>query len=234
MTLPRFTGGKVGKLTFDHLNEAFDNIDGIERDAGEVPSSASRRGRAIIARITNSNGTQFSWFELVRDSSGYVIATDGLNSIDNGNLYGFPILAFGALAPAVGNDVVIVPQYDNQGNLYYVPIAASGGGTTFVGVTQGIPTTLVTDLKWSYSVREVAWNGNGYSSVTGGLQVTAYNGCENPTDDQSNVGVGQPRGPTATMTRQPIKSGTVVLVARDALGLYSFSIPNGYAFTCQP
>ncbi len=234
MTLPQFTGGSVGKLTFSHLHEAFDAIDGLDRDAGSAAPNMRNRGRVILARVTGIVSGKVAWVEIQRAGTQFQTVVNGRSSIEGSNIVAYPIFGFGSVQPTVGSDVAIFPAYDSTGALYYVPVAAASSSSSFMGRVGANPATIVQDVRWRYSVTEVEWNGGGYSAVSGGLTVNAYNGCENPTDDQANVGIGQPRGPTQTMTRQPIKSGTVAVVVRDASGNYSFSLPNGYAFTCAP
>lgn len=97
-------------------------------------------------------------------------------------------------------------------------------------------TTLVANTRWSYSIAEATVNtGTGvWSVLPSGRSGTAYNGAENNADGPTGlIGVGQDRGPTSSVTRNPIKTLTVVDVALDANGVLYFSMPNGYSFVCD-
>lgn len=235
MTLPRFTAGNVGRLTFQNLNEAFETLDGIDRVAGMGGVENLLRGRAITAKVTGQQGANFSWYETVRVNGAFVQYTNGRTSSVNGNQYANPLIAFGSIVPSVGSDVVIFPIYEKTGSLTYVPVAASSGGETFAAAVGAAPVAIVPLQRWRYTVTEVAWNSSAsaWQTVQGGRVVQAYNGAENPTDAPNlPIGVGQGRGPTTSVERQAIKQSTVVQVSRDIGGAYFFCCPNGYTFTC--
>lgn len=235
MTLPRFTAGNVGRLTFQHLNDAFETLDGIDRIAGGEGSDIVTRGRAITARVTAQQGSNYAWFETVRENGAFVQYANGRSSSSGGNTYANPLIAFGSLTPSIGSDVVIFPIYDRTGSLVYVPVAASAGGETFAAAVGSAPVALIPLQRWRYTVTEVAWNptSNAWQTVSGGRVVQAYNGAENPSDQPNlPIGVGQGRGPTTSVERQPIKGSVVVQVSRDVGGAYFFCCPNGYTFTC--
>lgn len=235
MTLPRFTAGNVGRLTFQNLNEAFETLDGIDRVAGTQGAENILRGRAITARVTAQSGSNYAWYETVRQSGAFVQYANGRNSSVGGNQYGAPLIAFGSLTPTVGADVVIFPIYDKTGSLMYIPVAASAGGETFAASVGSAPVTLLPLQRWRYTVTEVSWNptSSAWTTVQNGRVVQAYNGAENPTDAPNlPIGVGQGRGPTTSVERQAIKPSTVVQVSRDIGGSYFFCCPNGYTFTC--
>lgn len=235
MTLPRFTSGNVGRLTFEHLNNAFETLDGIDRVEGIAGADSPLRGRAITARVTAQSGSNYAWFEIYRVNGAFVQYPKGRSSTFNGNAYANPLVAFGSLTPSVGSDVVIFPIYESGGSLVYIPVAASAGGETFAAAVGAAPVAIVPLQRWRYTVTEVAWNSSAsaWQTVQGGRVVQAYNGAENPTDAPNlPIGVGQGRGPTTSVERQAIKQSTVVQVSRDIGGAYFFCCPNGYTFTC--
>lgn len=67
MTLPRFTAGKVGTLSFEHLNEAFALIDQLRSQLVTDYPQQPRHGNTIItARITGRNADGLmKWKEVV-------------------------------------------------------------------------------------------------------------------------------------------------------------------------
>lgn len=234
MSLPRFTGGSVGKLTFDHLNDAFESIDAIERDAGTAVPSQMRRGRTVVAKILSKNADEYAWQEVARSGTAFAAVPDGLTSLESGSLYAYPIVATGQGDIPVNSVVVIAPQYDLTGKLYYVSISPPAAGTSMIGIVQGVSSTVTQNQRWLYNVNEVYFNVNSYTAVPGGRSVIANNGCENAVDAPQNIGVGQATGIAQNLVRRPIKSGTVVTLVQDAVisSQYTFSIPNGYEFTC--
>jgi hypothetical protein len=235
MTLPRFTGGSVGRLTFRDLNEAFEIIDGVDRVSGTVGAQQMPRGRAVTAKVTGQQGANYSWYETVRINGAFVQYAEGRSSVSEGDQYAVPLIAYGSLTPSVGQDVVIFPIYDETGKLLYIPVAASAGGETFAAAVGSAPVALVPLQRWRYTLTEVSWNSSSsaWQTVQGGRVVQGYNGAENPIDSLNQpIGVGQGRGPTTSVERQPIKSPTVVQVSRDIGGQYFFCCPNGYTFTC--
>lgn len=235
MTLPRFTAGNVGRLTFTDLNEAFDMIEGVDRVAGTAGAKQIPRGRAVTAKVTGQQGANFSWYETVRVNGAFVRYENGRSSVSEEDNFSVPLIAYGSLTPSVGQDVVIFPIYDEEGKLLYIPVAASAGGETFAAAVGAAPVAVIPLQRWRYTVTEVSWNpsASAWQSVQGGRVVQAYNGAENPTDAPNlPIGVGQGRGPTTSVERQAIKQSTVVQVSRDIGGSYFFCCPNGYTFTC--
>lgn len=235
MALPRFTAGNVGRLTFQHLNDAFETLDGIDRIVGIEGIDSPLRGRAITARVTGQSGSNYSWYETVRVAGAFVQYTNGRSSVSDSDNFSVPLIAFGSLTPTVGSDVVIFPIYDQDGRLMYIPVAASAGGETFAAAVGAAPVAVIPLQRWRYTVTEVSWNpsASAWQTVQGGRVVQAYNGAENPTDAPNlPIGVGQGRGPTTSVERQAIKQSTVVQVSRDVGGSYFFCCPNGYTFTC--
>jgi hypothetical protein len=126
MQLPRFTSGEVGRLTFAHLNEAFSALENLEREAEMNRRAQQSRDRVLTARVTGSQGQLYSWVEVHRDGGVYVTKPDGQTSGDSSNPFAFPIV--GTISGGANPNAAygIVPQYDDDGNLFYVVGFAAG------------------------------------------------------------------------------------------------------------
>lgn len=233
MTLPRFTSGKVGKLEFHHLNEAFDRIENVDPSMPYAKSNLF--GRAIIARVESYQGTGVaavaSFKEYALDSLGsatYVQVAGGVTSTNGTDDFATPIVY---PLPPIGSIVPIVPGISRDGKLYFKTVASESASTRIGKVeTAG---TLIAGRMWLYNMKEVAFDlqANVWTNLPGAFQ--AINGCENPIDDIPNrqIGVGTIFPSGANATRKPIKDGTVVSCSSTA-GYYLFNVPNGYEFTC--
>jgi len=232
MPLPRFTGGAVGRLSFRDLNEAFEAIDALRRETdGKISDQAGRR-RIVLARVTGKQGDEYKWEEIER-TSGTTFSTrvGGRTSSDGTSEYGYPLVPFGAVTLAVGDNVAIVSSYDSSGKLFYIPLSAVGGGgivCIVMGSSQAGPG------QWTYSVKEAVRGSTFWEAKQNASTLTARNGAENPVDGSNVYGVGSilVGNVLVTPVRQPIKIGTVVQVTTSSDGVYVFSIPNGYTIEC--
>lgn len=232
MTLPRFTAGAVGNLSFDHLNEAFGFIDSIRDDGAPTVEGLYKGGAIICAKITGQSTNDFSWEEVERISdtnAAFQIKIGGRNSTDGaGNTFGFPARAFNSPVPAVDQLVFLTGKHSADGKRYYVPLSASS--SICAVVVSASP--LVANIRWSYQVK-AAWPTSAGVFTGTGASFTAFNGAENNTDNTVyGVGMIPPTG--VTMTRQPIRVNTAVLCMKDSApnSFYAFSVPNGYKAVC--
>lgn len=232
MTLPRFTSGQVGKLTFFHLNEAFDRIETVSADQSKPFNQIL--GRVILAKITGHSGSGSSrvgsFVEVSANAippTSYTILSGGVTS----NGFAAPIVS---PVSAVDSIVPILGHVSSNGKLYFrecsaPPLVRLGSINSAAQIG--------TFSKWIYTLTSVAIDslnqGTFAADTTGTFQ--ALNGCENPGDIFANrqIGVGTiyPSAITTSPVRKPIKTGTVVLCVLSGTD-YVFSIPNGYEFTC--
>jgi len=234
MTLPRFTAGVVGNLSFEHLNEAFGFIDAV-RDSGEAPAQGLYRGGAVIcAKILGVNGDNYSWEEVERVSATdatFQTKVGGRNSTDGaGNTFGFPARVFNLAMPAVGELALLTSKHSAEGNRYYISITGSSKNNICATIESSTP--VVANVRWQYGIKEAWPTSAGVFTGTGSVFV-AFNGAENSADS-SVYGVGMIPPTGATLTRQPIKVGTAVLCSKNSTAgaIYAFSVPNGYKVLC--
>lgn len=232
MTLPRFTSGKVGNLEFSHLNEAFDMLDG---KAAKRADKREMQTQPLLARLIEKNQVgAFSWSEMVRNDDGsFSSVQNGLSSSKSGDQFKYPAVSLTGGA-AAGDVVIIEPRRSKQGKLYYTIATSAGTVTRPFMIVSNVPHATRQDA-WAYvgkTVDAVITPGFGLQwQVTSQLEYVLLNGCENPTDG-STIGVGTVPPAGVVSSRRPIKPNTVV-VASNIGGNWIFSVPNGYAFTCQ-
>lgn len=240
MTLPRFTSGSVGKLSFSHLNEAFDRIENV--DPTKASAYANVLGRVILARITGQSGTgnatKGSFQEVaVADPAAasltYSVVGGGVTSTVGTDVFGapivFPVSATGTVVPVLGH----VAQ---NGKLYFRECsAASASASVRVGRISSASPLGTANTKWLYTLNDLSINtiASATYQSTGAADFQALNGCEEAVDvpAQRNIGVGTIHPAGSTATRQAIKTGTIVTCIPTAGG-YVFSVPNGYSFAC--
>jgi hypothetical protein len=109
---------------------------------------------------------------------------------------------------------------------------AGGGGSAFSARIVG-NAVITANKSWKYTIRRVtATLGGVFTDESGYSNEEAVNGAENPTDSSTSYGVGMWPITGITLTRQPIKNGTVVSVIVDGGGVNVFSTPNGYKVNC--
>lgn len=243
MTLPRFTAGNVGRLTFRDLNDAFEIIDGVDRVQGTAGSMQSPRGRAITAKVTGKQGSNYSWQETYRVGGSFVQYPQGRSSLVDGDQYAVPLIEYGSVTLTVGQEVVIFPIYDDTGKLLYVPAVAAASSSVF-------PARIVTSIPigssssggappgysnfFLYQYEEVDFVVNpqptvlyAWVPVPNGRTGNAINGCE-----VFNQIPFQGTGP-GTVGFLRIPTGIVVMMTE--LPSYGFfSIPNPLAIQCDP
>lgn len=233
MTLPRFTSGKVGKLEFHHLNEAFDRIENV--DPSMPAGTRQMLGRVILAKILQHStigGLKVASFVEVAASSvppsSYTAVAGGVTSNVGANQFGAPVVT--PLSP-VDSIVPLLGHVSADGKLYFRECSSpaqirTGKITSNANISSG---------KWKYTLTEVVVDSEttGLFVPSGAGSFTAFNGCEEPTDVVAtrNIGVGTIHPATSSATRQPIKNDTIALCVLSGAS-YVFSIPNGYQFAC--
>jgi len=233
MTLPRFTSGKVGKLEFHHLNEAFDRIENVDPS---MPSAHRQiLGRVILARIiahSTVGGLKVASFVEVSANavppSTYSNVSGGVTSTVGANAFGAPVVT--PLSP-VDTVVPLLGHVSTDGKLYFRECSSPAQ----IRTGKVSSSTSVGTGKWRYTLTDVVVDNatTGAFMPSGAGSFTAYNGCEEPADVTAtrNIGVGTIHPVSASAVRQPIKNDTIVLCVVSGAA-YVFSIPNGYQFTC--
>lgn len=245
MTLPRFTAGAVGRLTFRDLNEAFEAIDQLRKATDQKLEEQLARRRIVLAKITGSSTGRYSWVEIEKTAGTTFQDRDkGRSSTEGSDPFANPVVPLGGVTLSTNDRLAIASAYDSTGKLYYVPLALAGGGG---GGGGGIPARVLdfqeeSPQKWRYTLREVYQSTPGiWFDVTNEPDFIAYNGAENTVDGPipgtifSSYGVGSEvqDGVAVPPERRPIRLNTVVMVGTDRNGGKFFSMPNGYRIRCQ-
>lgn len=237
MTLPRFTSGKVGKLEFHHLNEAFDRIENV--DPSMPAGTRQILGRVILARVTGTSGTgnatKGSFQEVAVTTPGsntYNAVAGGVSSTVGADAFGapivFPVSAVNSIVPVLGHVAA-------DGKLYFRECSATSASASVRAgrITQA--TQITANTKWLYTLTDVQIQtlATAQYQTTGVGSFQALNGCEEAVDVPANrnIGVGTVHVVGSTATRQPIKVDTIVVCIPTANG-FVFSVPNGYSFAC--
>jgi hypothetical protein len=244
MSLPRFTSGRVGKLSFQQLNEMFDRLEALElkvdRGDGANTYNGENRKLIVLLKLTSKHATLplFDFTEMVlvgisASSVTYVVLDGGRTSSDGANLYAYPFVsttaAVGDLvaAIAVNQRSTVLPD----GGLCYLPVGGSATPSTSTTFAAKVTASSGTAPVFSYTCIEV--EGSSFGTKTGAVPFAAKNGAEVPTDATGSYGVGfSPPTAVATLVRKAIKVGTVVMVTKDGQGTYKFNCVNGYGVTC--
>lgn len=250
MAFPRFTKGRAGGLTFDTMNEVFDRIEALEGSLGTASAKSRGRMQPFLGRLlTLKPGTSNEWsFSEVTYPASLLISVaspdvqGGRRSTDGVDPYAYPAVGEGLTPNQV---VMLFPMNRDSSTVTGTPPDPRNGKLIFHAmpvpsqdvVAQVVGYTAMTTGKWRYSVQRadivVTGTSTAYFINPNEAIFTAYNGAENPTDSAGSYGVGSaPPGAITSLTRNPIKVGTVVTVTRDRNGYWTFSVPNGYSVTC--
>lgn len=237
MTLPRFTEGRVGRLGFEHLNEAFGYID-LARSEDGSPSTSSDKLPLVLATITGvaDNDVDHSWAEIAMNPDGTTAALQGGRSSSlDGDAFAFPARSPTAQPMSVGTVVALVPKRTRSGASYYLAIVGGGAGAELVQIVR-VEQNLFPNRMWSYSARYVRYETQQSTPtwVPYGPEWVVLNGCENTIDDGQFFGVGSRVPSGVNVTRLPLRPGVIALATR-AGGNLTISVPNGYRYDCvQP
>jgi hypothetical protein len=238
MTLPRFNDGKVGALEWHHLNEAFDLIEATTPALGGTRPIAS--GPLVLAQLGAAVDGAYQWSEVVlKDDGEYEVVVGGRNSSLDGDTRASPAFSLDGAGYAVGAVVFITPRRTKTGKSWWGIV--SGASSTqkamkIVGTSQGNLSYV-----WGYTVREVTIGfsilpgvGNILTATEFGPEWQAWNLAELRADDNGRIGVGTIPPAGVAAIRQPIRAGVIVVASKvPSAALWVFSMPNGYAFTCQ-
>jgi hypothetical protein len=232
MSIPRFTSGKVGNLTFAHINEILDRLEAIESkplDAGRNQRSTLLPFLAKIIALKSGTSNVWSFSEVsyspARTIAGVVEVVGGRSSTRGSDTFAYP-----AIGDSLGANqiVVLLPMNDSAGVLVHhaVPMPTT---SIVARITANTP---IATGQWLYSVKVAKITSQSpWTIVDQGAVISALNGCEWNVDSGGIYGVGmRPSG--GTFVRQAIKSGTVVTITNDINGFWHFSIPNGYQVNC--
>ena len=233
MDLPRFTSGAVGKLTFAHLNDAFETLDDLARDNGVGGTTSDQRGRLILGKLISESALtpgDWSWTEVAYDDGNYDAKPGGRSSSTDQSGFAFP--ARSATGDVLGaNDVVVLaPMRDANGALYYVAAQPFARGTVTEPVQIQSSQVVVSGQQWLYTVRRATNSAYAFSSAAPDFE--ALNSVETRVDSGGIYGVGFGGGAASSLTRRPIENGITVIATRISPTRYVFSIPNGYAVNC--
>lgn len=235
MTLPRFTSGAVGRLTFRDLNEAFEAIDQLRKATDQKLEEQMARRRIVLARITGKQGDDYSWEEIERTTgTTYAVRLNGRTSAEGSNQYANPIVGLGQVTLAIGDNVSIASAYSSTGQLYYVPLAVAGGGGAIPAIILG--SSAEGSGQWLYSCKEAIRQGGFWIQKPNAQTFSARNGAENVPDASGVYGVGSRIIGNLLLLpeRQPIQNNVVVMVSTSSDGVRFFSVPNGYRIECAP
>lgn len=240
MSFPQFISGSSGRLTFSTLNETFDRIEKIEKKPSQISGEERDSAQIFAARVLAVNGQLGSFIEVspsATQAGSWTDVAKGIRSTDGTNAYAFPIVDAN-LAP--DQVVFLTPANDPNGTEIYLVIRSAAIANTFAAVV--VSATALSGSPalrkvWKYGVKRFTPNitATDITYTEYGSVLNAYNGCENNTDTTTVFGVGLMPDvtPTApTLTRQPIKIGTVVTVTQEPGGALFFSVPNGYKVDC--
>lgn len=229
--LPRFTQGSFGNLEWHHLNQVFDVI---ERAPVPLERKRDRPDMSLIYAIITGElasmeiGPRYSWREILRnpDTGGIEAHPSPRTSGTEDDPFIIPAMGISGQERINVGDLVLLRQESFRDGRRYAVIIGSG---VSVGMYRIEGATSIGTGRWAYTGVPVAVSNGDW--VNPGLQVTLYNGCENPVDSGNTIGVGTVKPSNTGAIRQRIRDNTVVLAVSVSGGL-CFSIPNGYSFTC--
>lgn len=236
MTLPRFTSGRVGNLEFSHLNEAFDRIESGR--TGEKPARRPSEYEWLYVVLLNAAGPsenqmsgRWSWREIQRDpaTGSYAELEGGRSSVGADNdPFAVPAISIsGTQAYNTGDLVLIRLMRFPDGKPFALIVRPTGSD---VAMFEIIDSTSIGLGRWRYTARLRSFASEWFASSSD-TDFMLYNGCENTTDTGNTIGVGTIKPNSASAIRQPVRNGTIVM-ATYAGTAWSFSIPNGYSFSC--
>jgi hypothetical protein len=233
MSLPRFVGGSVGRLSFDMLNDAFSRIERLEQRAiARADSAADKTREVIVAKVLQvDTGTGYRSIMEATQATHALVAlnakTSGVRSADGG-AFGIPLIGSAAV---VGDVVFVVMLIAADGKAFFREIptgAAFPAKVISYAQMTGLP------QRWEYTMQKVAIEGTGLAAIytAYGGNFIAYNGAEMRTDTALK-GVGFSSSVAGlTYAKNPILADVVAVCCADRNGKIGFSLPNGYTVTC--
>lgn len=247
---PRFTRGSAGGLSFSTMNEIFDRIETLE--SGPSDASSRRRGRlqpflGKLVTLKTGSTREWSFVEVTYPASLLISVTaptveGGRSSSDGADPFAYPAVGDG-LSP--NQIVMLFPMNRDSSTVQGTPPDPLNGKLMFHAmpipsqdmVAQVVGYTQLAVGRWSYNLQRVditvAQGVASYLIPPAEPIFIGYNGAENAVDGNGSYGVGSvPPGGVTSLTRNPIKTGTVVTVTRDRNGYWNFSVPNGYTVAC--
>lgn len=243
MTLPRFTAGQNGSLEFHHLNEAFGYID-TRRSENPKQGPGAQQSASLVGRIgtlpppgTPPSAQGYSWSEVRLTEAGEWIAIDGGRSSGPSNVAGRPELRWTYPAFALDGrpldafkEYLLVPSYRQDGKAFYLAMPQATTRPYQIIAADPIPTL---PGQWRYSARLARRDFQGLWQIPNEQTFDLFNTLEALQDGvpANTFGVGSIKPASATVTRQPIKVGAVVVASSDLTGIF-FSVPNGYGINC--
>jgi hypothetical protein len=247
MTLPRFNNGQVGELRWNHLNDAFDRIEAIEKRLDQIKSAMGPLAYKdiIIARLgVQGINNRYAWTQVAPTSNlNFPTMENGLRSTLDGDLYASEAIAVDGARYEVGDIVFLKPSVMTTGRNFMAIIRPAGSRVRvyrIIGATpiSGVPTSspawrydvLRTEVTFDPATDLYQWNDFAGSETDATI---ALNAAETVADTPTNIGLGTVLPSSVSgYTRQPIKSGTRVLCTDTGGSVVVFSMPNGYALNC--
>lgn len=260
MTLPRFTSGSIGNLSFEHLNELMDTVDRLRARLDAMDGNGTADSSDwIVARVTNAQSATGSheWVEVMPDAADMV--GDGVRWIDRPG---------GATSGPPGNQTLYQPAFalrtadfdpDTETAVTFprdtVVVLRRSKRTDgkrlwlIVNVLTDVPVFPARILgsvlaepdlgsqrgqRYRYRFWQVAWNPK---TQTWDNDAGGYNTEINPPDLYARNGAEVPysagvggSGP-GSINNAPIKAGVIVMMSLDGAQPW-FSLTNGLDVVC--
>lgn len=233
MPLPRFSSGRVGRLSYDVVNQAFDKIERPEDTGSRTPFEEHPTDvfYAFITGVHPTVPTRFSFIEIQHDGPADLPTSSvsgGRTSSDGTDQFAYPAIGTGATE---GDRVLVVSMFTKDGLNIFRIIPRGNAGSFPARIVSS--TTITTNVKWQYQVKRVTVSGTAFSDAQSNTS-PALNGAESVADAPPVFGVGMqpPTSGTLQMIRQPIRNNVIVTVCDDGGGNLVFSMPNGYRVIC--
>lgn len=228
--LPRFNQGSVGSLQWHHLNRVFDAVESGREPVRYKP--AAQESSFVYAVLTGQSAdltqaARYSWREVERNpNTGGFATREGGRTSGEDNPFQIPAMGVsGTELFSIGDLVILRLETFSTGQRFAHIVSNKSAGLMFK-ITGGIS---ISSGRWRYTGVPVAVDNGAWVNL--GSEVTLYNGCENATDSGNIIGVGTVKLNNTAAIRQRIRND-VVVNAVYINGGWSFSIPNGYSFSC--
>jgi len=241
MTLPRFSSGQVGALTFDTLNQVFEFVDQERGKRDSAFGTNLKPNQVLVSRILARHPTlttRYKWEEVAWNGLTYQ-PNAVRSSTWAGNEYKYPVVSEVALDTGSIQSIHAHAAEGNQTDLglVYVPMRSTPASPVFSAKITGATLIASNPLRWKYSWQEVKRSDISDTWVVQARSgPDAFNGCEWTGQDGPLVfGVGltlQSAG-FASLVRQSIRTEVIVMMTESPSGKFWFSVPNQFKATCQ-
>jgi hypothetical protein len=227
--LPDLVQGRLGRVTFDHLNTVFRTVDRVNRERMAAVNSGTVL-RSFIAQL-DATASTFDGYQLWEWSQvrvGTTAVETNASLLDDskfGAADGLAIQIDGGTANA--NDLVVMHEFVAvDGKRWFAFSRPPGSSTDSAVMLRITSSTSIGTNRWEYEVTEATINGSGTASdvaTTG----DAFNTYELPP-----WGNGQDLTQTnGTLVPGPVQG--YVTGKRISTGLYVFHAPNPMDTECS-